>query len=160
MRSTVLLTLAIASAACGSSFSSGGSDDAGDEHVSADAPSPVDAGGDVAAADVQHAPDAEQLDAGDEHASADAGVDAPPCTPVTFPLAMPGCAPITGPGSTWLLQPQATPPACFSYALNEAGTACERCASTFTCACIDPDGGLIGVTCETSASGVPVLVQQ
>lgn len=142
---------------CGSSFSSGAetTDAASEAGSSADAETehgPEDSGTD-ASADVAH--DAPELDASPP---VDAGHEAA-CAPVVFPLTMAGCAPITGPGSTWLLQPQATPPACFSYALNEAGVACEQCASTFNCACIDPEGGLIGVTCVNGMSG-PVLVQQ
>lgn len=155
---------------CGSAFTSASSGDAGGvdalddgggggadaPHVEASADVGPDGWGDTLT------PDAADVVQDASHLEAAPEVDAGPCTPLAFPLAPPaGCSvvgqPITAPGTIWLLQSQATPPTCMDYALSEAGTACEQCAQTFTCACLDPDASLIGVTCVGGAT--PYLSQ-
>ena len=152
-----LLGAALLLCGCGSSFQAGraidddGGGDARDDawEASADVETggPGDSGADTPA-DVAH--DAPELDS----SPFDAAREAAPCTPPTFPLPNPcGGTGITMPGAVWLYQSQATPPMCFVYTLDEAGTACQQCASSFNCACIDPDGGLLGVTCVNTSSG-------
>lgn len=141
--------------------------DAGDEGEASlgdvlehDAGSAPDGAGDV----LEHA-DASADVAGDEVQDSDAGAV---CTPIAYPIAAPpGCAQnygpsVDGPGRLWLLQTEATPRLCRSYALAGAER-CQDCAEHDTCACLaevladagDPwtRGGLSGMGCVEGPSG-------
>jgi hypothetical protein len=117
---------------------------------------------DVAVVDVDAAADVAVVDV---DAAADVNNDAP-CTPVSFPLPEPpGCAADYGPAATagrfWLLQSEATPHACWSYAVVGIDR-CQSCAETWNCACVgallvdagDPwSRGTSGAGCVDGASG-------
>lgn len=112
-------------------------------------------------------------DASERDASADVAGDVGMlCTPLVFPLPAPsGCTQdygpaIAAPGRLWLLQREALPTACWSYAL--AGSErCEDCAEHFTCKCLapllaaagDPWTGPAGAGCVDSKAAGPYFSQ-
>ena len=121
----------------------GGAGDDVLEHDAGDVPDVL--GPDVLEHDAGDVPDVLEHDAGDvpdvlEH-DAGGAVDGGACTPLAFPLAAPpGCLQnygpaIDSPGRVWVLQVEASPHTCRSYAL--AGSeACERCGEEYSCACL------------------------
>lgn len=137
-------------------------DVAGDEEqLDAGAAAPEASGGDGEPPEASgEAGDVPEASAGDGEAGA-------PCTALAWPLPAPAaCAqnygpPIDAPGRLWLVQTEATPATCRSYEL--AGVdACERCAETFSCACVgrllsdagDPwTRGTTGTGCVDTARG-------